>query len=49
MQEGYERTVLVEEHDIAAGKVDGVSSAQAGNCCSWLAQCLSISVPSTLL
>ncbi|KAI7165109.1 Flavocytochrome c [Hortaea werneckii] len=25
-------TVLIQQHDIAAGKVDGVSSAQAGHC-----------------
>jgi len=25
-------TVLVKKHDVAAGKVDGVSSAQAGHC-----------------
>jgi hypothetical protein len=25
-------TVLVKQHDIATGQVDGVSSAQAGHC-----------------
>jgi hypothetical protein len=26
------RTVLVEEHDIATGEIDSVSSAEAGDC-----------------
>lgn len=30
---GIELTVLVKEHNIATGQIDGVSSAQAGHCC----------------
>lgn len=48
MCDGAGRTVLVEQGDIAAGKVDGVSSAQAGDCGLMLDGVCSAWSPATL-